>query len=179
MHRDEIAKWASPGQPGELRQTPWLHPSIVLYLDAIIQPDWSILEHGAGGSTLWFAQRAARVVSIEHHPDWREAVAALAPDNVTMMDDEIDIGYGREFDLFLIDGQRQMRASWALIADELVKPGGLVVFDNCNRPDEQYPLARLHLQETAYNYITFQVCPPNHKYAVTEIYRMPGGELWL
>ena len=36
----------------------------------------SVLEFGSGGSTVFFAERGARVVSIEHQPKWRARVQA-------------------------------------------------------------------------------------------------------
>lgn len=42
---------------------------------AYLQPDMRVFEYGSGGSTLFFAYRAANVVSIEHNQLWWQRVA--------------------------------------------------------------------------------------------------------
>jgi len=170
-----MRKWYEPTNPENVIPVPWLHPAVVAYMDMLIKPDWTILEHGAGGSTLWFAERAAKVVSIESNMQWVDKLSAIAPKNVIfaneVMGDEL-------FDLILIDGQpRESRIKWAMRAPELTKPGGVVVFDNCNRVE--YAKSRGFLRGSAEHYITFEVNPPGHSQSVTEMYRMPGGRCWI
>lgn len=44
------------------------------HLMGALVADKTVFEIGAGGSTIYLAQRAARVVSIEDNPDWHKAV---------------------------------------------------------------------------------------------------------
>lgn len=169
-------KSRAPGDALAARQ-PWLHPAVVLYLDYLIQPDWKVLEHGSGGSTLWLADRAAQVVSIEHDPVWLQGVVAAAPTNVAVYPP----GRAKEaeaqapFDLMIIDGDTGSRAIWCEKVSKLVRPGGIVVLDNYNRTE--YIEAEAQLTAAAAHRITFETSPIGHLYANTAFYRMPGGRL--
>lgn len=177
-----LSKWWRPTNPDDVEPIPWLHPACVAYLDILIQPDWRILEHGCGGSTLWFAKRAREVIAHEHNNDWLLKLSKLVGDTVSLRRDKPS-GHDLEqasFDLILIDGARENRAAWCMQAPDLIKPGGIIVFDNPNRPDHNYPMARQYLKASAKHFITFDVNPPGHSYAVTDFYRMPGGKAeWI
>ena len=54
---------------------PWITFPAMRWLDAYLQPSMAVFEWGAGGSTVFFARRAARVVSVEYDAGWCEAVA--------------------------------------------------------------------------------------------------------
>lgn len=47
------------------REIPWIVPESVYKLDELLSEDDVVLEAGAGGSTLFFARRCRRIVSIE------------------------------------------------------------------------------------------------------------------
>jgi hypothetical protein len=49
---------------------PWFPIEAINFLDSVIKPDHSIFEYGSGGSTIYFAQRARLVVSVDHDPAW-------------------------------------------------------------------------------------------------------------
>jgi hypothetical protein len=52
------------------------------YLDHLDVRGETLVELGAGQSTLWFAQRFGKIRSFETNPEWRSAVSKLAGDNV-------------------------------------------------------------------------------------------------
>jgi predicted O-methyltransferase YrrM len=56
-------------------ELPWLTFAAIRRLNRILRPSMRIFEYGSGGSTLFFARRAASVTSIEHDPHWSEIVA--------------------------------------------------------------------------------------------------------
>ncbi len=175
----------------ELTDTPWLHPAVVAYMDLLIQPDWRICEFGSGGSTLWFAKRAKYVLSIETNREWWEKVVEQTKHcykSVVFLEDEGKFnkhhftGRKDKFDLLLVDGEPvEDRGSWLDHAEEIVRPGGVVVLDNAHRPE--YIEQRNALYERC-NYIaaSFLVNPPGHRHAITEFFRVPGGtpdECWI
>jgi hypothetical protein len=55
---------------------PWITFPATRWLDSYLRPSMSVFEWGSGGSTLFFARRVSRVVSIEYDVGWCEAVAA-------------------------------------------------------------------------------------------------------
>lgn len=160
--------WYAPRSPDEIIPYPWLHPAAVEYLENLLQPDWRVLEHGAGGSTLWLADRVVSVVTIEHDLGWSDKVRSLAPANVTILQSCPETP-DREYDLFFIDGEREQRGSYLAIAHLLVKAGGWVVLDNANRPE--YQDQRAGLKKTAKLVARFDNNIPKSLYFVTEFWR--------
>ena len=55
-----------PGHSPLQDETPWITFRAIDWLDAFLKPDMDVFEYGAGGSTLYLAKRARRVVSVEH-----------------------------------------------------------------------------------------------------------------
>lgn len=171
--------WWIPSNPNKFNDVPWLHPAIVAYMDMLIQPDWTILEHGSGGSTLWLAARAKRVISYEHDEAWLEKVAHATPHNVEMRNGKLPKIVTGDFDMLFIDGKREERGGFIKAAKDLVRPGGVVILDNASQP--LYASEKLWLRSIAEHYVTFDMNPPNHLHAITEFYRMPGSksENWI
>lgn len=156
---------------------PWLHPDVTAYLKELLDPWYEVLEHGSGGSTLWFAGLVSKVVSIETDSSWYRAVKETAPDNVRL------ILWGRGnyprikkggYDLFLIDGEPVAdRSRFLRDAERFIKPGGYLVLDNANRPE--YAEERLDLLSRAELLESFdRNTPTRTRYLVTEFYRMGG-----
>jgi hypothetical protein len=55
-------------------RTPMMPYNAIEWLRNNVQPTWSVFEYGSGGSTFFFASRAARVVSVEHEKGWYDIV---------------------------------------------------------------------------------------------------------
>lgn len=160
--------WWKPSTPDDLQPIPWLHPSVVSYLDNLIQREWEILEHGSGGSTLWLAERAHRVTSIEVNPQYYDALSKRTPNNACLIKSP---PFSGEYNLLLIDGDPVEDRAWYLDhARELVVSGGYVVLDNANRPE--YTEARYLLKSTITQPVIFDCNESGTKYLVTEIYRL-------
>ena len=49
---------------------PWIPAEAVIKLDGILTKDMNVLEYGSGHSTVWFASRCKRIISIEHNREW-------------------------------------------------------------------------------------------------------------
>jgi SAM-dependent methyltransferase len=56
-------------------QKPWVTFPAIEYLENRLKPGHRVFEWGSGGSTLFFANRAAKVISVEHESEWHTAVA--------------------------------------------------------------------------------------------------------
>jgi hypothetical protein len=168
-------KWWQPSPSKEVKPVPWLAPAVIQHLENLVQPDWDIIEHGSGGSTLWFAAHCKHVTAFEDKPEWREIVAKVAPENAVIHLDpmaDVIIRTGTKVDLLLIDGEPvEQRVVWLKAAPQIVKPGGWVVLDNANRPE--YAKERLHLTTYAAEYVVFNGNEGGTLYLVTEFFRMP------
>jgi len=164
-----------PSQSKEIKPFPWLAPNVIERLEAIVKPHFRIIEHGCGGSTLWFAERATSVIAFEHNQEWRDTINKKI-DNTRArvfvgLDEVKPKGTLRKFDLLLIDGEPlEDRAMWLEAAKDLVKPGGWVVLDNANRP--HFAEQRKQLQETAEHFETFDGNEGGTLFLVTEFYRL-------
>ena len=53
---------------------PWMAFETKRRLDSLLQSDMCVFEYGSGASTLFFEKRVAKIVSIEHDPEWYERV---------------------------------------------------------------------------------------------------------
>lgn len=93
----------------------------------------SVLEFGAGNSTLWWARRARSVTSIESDADWFASLQTLIPANASLSKavGELDfsaIPQHAQFDLIVIDGMDRLAA--AKIAPAIISHDGAIVLDN-------------------------------------------------
>lgn len=118
------------GQP-----IPWYTYPANQFLAAKQFSDCTVLEFGAGQSTLWWSQRAKQIVSLESDRTWyehlqREVRSAnvelhYLPDDLTGW--QAAIG-DRHFDVIVIDGLDRFKASQ--IVTDLLKPNGFILLDN-------------------------------------------------
>lgn len=163
--------WWKPSKPEEIKSMPWLAPRVVEYLESILRPEFTVIEHGSGGSTLWFAERVQNVTVYENNLEWAIAVDG-EKDNIYVRYNDVPYSKHRFYDLLFIDGEPVAdRAKWIASAPDFVKPGGWVVLDNANRPE--YAKERKGLQDIAESYKTFD-CNESTAYLVTEFYKMKG-----
>jgi len=131
---------------GWRRQQPWISYRAARDIKRLLNPDWRVLEFGAGMSTIWLAKRSKFVVSVESNAEWHRRVRALL-DAYRVRN--VDLRYRRTvdeyigaispadgvFDLALIDGE--WREGTAASALRVVRPGGLVYVDNADGPGRQ------------------------------------------
>lgn len=131
--------------------SPYFVPQAIKRLDRFLSHKTVLFEWGSGQSTLWFAQRAGRMISIEHDPLWFERISTkltksslnpnidyrlVPPDpkagdfstyvhSITSYPD----GY---FDVVSVDGRERVECVTA--AKNKVKGGGLLILDDSHRP---------------------------------------------
>jgi predicted O-methyltransferase YrrM len=138
-------KWFERAHP----EAPWFTKDAVRLLEGLLRAEDSGLEWGSGRSTLWFARRTLRLVSVEHNLSWYRKIKSelrrldLANVDYRLVETEqgIEDRKAREeyvklggtletvvFDYVLVDGI--FREECASLAVNLVKPGGLLISDN-------------------------------------------------
>lgn len=134
-------------------QAPWLTPKAVEYLEKSLRVDFSGLEYGSGRSTLWFAHRVRKLISVEHNPEWfhriQEEIKKKGIDNIeyyhfskpdatAVLAENIASDYVQatrtitesSLDFVLVDGV--VRPACMLHAIPLLKSGGLLILDDAN-----------------------------------------------
>lgn len=128
---------------------PWWQESSIRRADNLIKDDWTILEFGSGRSTIWLAQRAAYVISIEHDVKWFDQVKGWARQMNLLP--KIDLRLwpapyhlqsyklkhlGNQFDMIIVDGAKP-RPHNAQTVYNLLKDGGIFVVDDSERLNYQ------------------------------------------
>lgn len=159
--------WHSKSRPKNIKPIPYLHKDVIEYMSGIVFPDMSIVEFGGGGSTLWFAERARKVLTFETDPNWYEILMQKKPDNVQVMFTNLPY-FAEECDLLFIDGEPiELRGVWIDHAPLLTWKW--IVLDNANRPE--FADARERLKKRFELVEAFERNEENTKYLVTEFWR--------
>lgn len=120
-HPSSLPRWVrdrlTPGDP-IARGLPWFSWAAIRWLDRWLQPSFTVHELGGGGSTLWFAQRVARVVTLESDARWLARLEGEIPHNVTLVHGASPSALPAEHaDLIVIDSDLALRTGhvqWAL-----------------------------------------------------------------
>lgn len=127
-------------KPMIIKAEPWLVPESIEFIEGKLTKESRVLETGTGGSTFWFAERVAYVLSFEHHPAWCKKIKAeLLKRNISNVRlicgrrySQQGLSLGEElFDMALIDGRGRctsVRSSF----DNIVS-GGFIILDNSER----------------------------------------------
>jgi hypothetical protein len=127
--------------------SPRLNLQTVAMLEKIITPESLILETGSGNSTIWFALRAARVISLESDISWYNAVQGhLEKEGLRNTKIYVDPEFSQksfigvleeedaiQYDIVLLDGPNPEEARVPLLLEDapgFVKPGGYLVVDD-------------------------------------------------
>jgi hypothetical protein len=153
LHR--VPRWLRERNAGPLElRTPWWPYAMVEYMDGALPRPSRVLEFGGGGSSLWLVDRGAELTVVEHHPDWIGQLRRSLPDSVELLaiakNPTGTIGSGAEsgyfddyvaavdrypdetFDLVIVDGRARVDCARRAMAK--VKPGGMLLLDDSDRP---------------------------------------------
>jgi predicted O-methyltransferase YrrM len=136
---------------------PWFAQSAIEFLEGHVTKAMHVFEYGSGGSTVFFARRAASVLSTEDNADWLDRVrAALAAERLTnarLQHHPYDFHHAAEFaqsaylnslpaasvDIIVVDGMEEVepvRPQCFRLAETRIKPGGLIIVDDSWRYTE-------------------------------------------
>ena len=165
--------WKGIGATEIIQALPWISPEAIKYLETIVWKGAEVIEHGSGGSTLWFASRCQLVTAYEHDPDWYERLTRQGlPDNASV------VMWTRKnlpklkpdcCDILMIDGEPvEHRAAWIKAAPKMVRNGGWIVLDNANRPE--YAKEREWLQDRGFEFCTIDGNTGITKTMITDFY---------
>lgn len=133
------------------KEFPWLTRDANMILENYLSSKDVGLEFGGGRSTIWFAKRVEKLISIEEDIRWHEIIVRMVMSNgidnvdcrcvnasVTQTHDyhlviqKIYSEFGaRHFDFVLVDGICRDRCAFE--ATSALKPGGILIIDNVNR----------------------------------------------
>lgn len=121
---------------------PWLTYSCIGFLEKRVSKKLNVFEYGSGNSSLWFSNKVANVISIEHDDLWYNTMKNKLKNNkieykllsleTGLYQKEI-LNYKNEFDIIIIDGRK--RVECGLNSLEALTEQGVIIFDNSDRED--------------------------------------------
>ena len=121
---------------------PWLTYPFVDFIRPRLHMDMTVVEFGAGQSTLFWASRVSQVFSVEDNPAWFAELRPQLPTNATVLLQTLDPNHPMVYaqaadqmkgraDIVLVDGpERDLTLRNAV---NLLRGGGVVVLDNAGR----------------------------------------------
>ena len=120
---------------------PWYTYPSIEYLNQFDFSEKSVFEYGSGNSSLFWAKRAGKVISVEGDKSWYEKVSKMNSfENLSFIFAEDKVSYISSidgftgFDIIVIDGYH--RKECADYAIKKLNPGGFIILDNSNRYPE-------------------------------------------
>lgn len=150
---------------GEGKALPWVTYSFIDFIKERITKTQHIFEYGSGSSTIFYAERAGKVTSVEHDKGWFDKLKGTSPANAEMIFCELhrDGEYARkatllnqQFDIIIVDGRDRVNCcKYSLAA---LSPDGVVILDDSER--EAYEPARMLLKENGFKEISFSGISP-------------------
>jgi hypothetical protein len=146
------------------------------FLEMRLTPDMRVFEYGAGNSTLWYAERVAQVVAVEHDPEWAAILRPQLPSNCELVMTPNDESYLQAikdfdpFDVVVVDGMRRPQA--AIAALDGLKPDGVMIWDNSDW-EEEFNAGFPALEAQGFRRIPFRGLGPvnRHAWETSIIYR--------
>lgn len=151
------------GKSGE--PIPWVTYSFIDFISDRIQKDHTVFEFGSGNSTLYYAKRAQKVVSVEHDKDWFAKISSSKAANSEMIFCELEKGgkyskmpasLGSKFDIIIVDGRD--RVNCCLESLSALSERGVVVLDDSER--EIYAEAIKFFKNNGFKELSFSGISP-------------------
>lgn len=150
---------------GKGRALPWVTYSFIDFIKERITKSQHIFEYGSGSSTIFYAERAGEVTSVEHDKGWFDKVKGTSPANAEMIFCELhrDGEYARKatlldkkFNIIIVDGRD--RVNCCKYSLDALSTDGVIILDDSER--KVYQPARELLQENGFKEISFSGISP-------------------
>ncbi|HTI90994.1 MAG TPA: hypothetical protein VL727_10425, partial [Puia sp.] len=81
-HYSDWKIYNSPEKSSSMERLPWITFSAIDHLKKIVRPEMTVFEYGSGGSTLFWASRVKKIISVEHDKGWFERMRREMSDAV-------------------------------------------------------------------------------------------------
>lgn len=144
---------------------PWVTYSFIDFIKTRLTKDLSIFEYGSGNSTLFYATRVKRVVSVEHDEAWFNKIVKEKAANAEMIFTHLEKGgeyskkatlLNEKFDVIIVDGRDRVNCCKNSV--EALSANGVLVLDDSER--EIYQEARTFLIEKGFKELPFTGISP-------------------
>lgn len=136
-------------QDAEANPVPWYTYPAIEFLRTLDMRSSKVFEYGCGNSSVFLAKRVKEIYSVESNHAWAEEVGSAKISNlkiITAIDKDSYINTPHtlkdKFDIIIVDGR--YRNECAIVAGELIRDDGFIIFDNSDwYPDACYYLRSL------------------------------------
>lgn len=156
---------------------PWVTYPFIHFIEPRLKKDFTLFEYGSGNSTLYYASKVKKVVSVEHDRTWYEKIKKeLSHPNVSLLFQELEnnaaycrmsITTGEKYDLIIVDGRDRVNCIKHSI--EVLNSRGVIILDNSYR--EKYSEGIEYLKENKFKRIDFWgMCPGNRYLNATSVF---------
>ncbi|WP_376705446.1 class I SAM-dependent methyltransferase [Mesorhizobium sp. ISC25] len=174
---------------------PWWPVSVIPIIGEFLKAKpRDVIEFGSGSSTIWLAERAKAVNSIEDSKKWAETTNKRLKErsvfNATVRhaenSDYYDLGWisQQSFDLAIIDGSWRWRCVESVLP--LMKPGSLIYLDNSDADkDRRHYSSTTMSKEAQKRLVRYSEAHPGSRIEVVhslisgELHSGEGMLLWL
>lgn len=144
---------------------PWYTYPAIEYLQQLDFRNQTIFEYGCGNSSIFWAERALKIISVEDDGQWYNIILKAKKENQELIFakdkteyiDSINIS-GLKYDVIIIDGN--YRYDCAVIAVNYLKKGGIIIFDN----SDWFPKSIQYLKQQNLIQIDFSGFGPVNNY---------------
>jgi hypothetical protein len=136
---------------------PWMTYSFIDFVKERLNKDLILFEFGSGNSTLFFAERVKKVISVEHDKKWYDHIKSKIPKNVTMHLNNIPDNYLNSIlnkeraDIVIVDGEN--RNECIFISVKALSDHGVIILDDSERND--YNEGKMFLKNNGFKKIDF------------------------
>ncbi len=150
---------------GQGKALPWVTYSFIDFIKERINKSQHIFEYGSGSSTIFYAERAGSVTSVEHDKGWFDKVKNTSPGNAEMIFCQLEKDgeyakkatlIGKKFDIIIVDGRD--RVNCCKYSVDALSENGVLVLDDSER--EVYNDARSFLKEKGFKELSFSGISP-------------------
>ncbi|MDQ0637035.1 hypothetical protein QF042_000600 [Pedobacter sp. W3I1] len=150
---------------GKGKALPWVTYSFIDFIKERINKTQHVFEYGSGSSTIFYAERAGSVTSVEHDKGWFDKVKNTSPANAEMIFCQLekDGEYAKKatlidkkFDIIIVDGRDRVNCCKYSVA--ALSSNGVLVLDDSER--EAYNPARVLLKAQGFKEISFSGISP-------------------
>lgn len=144
---------------------PWVTYSFIDFIKNRLHKELTIFEYGSGNSTLFYAKRVKRVVSVEHDEAWFQKIVAEKAPNAEMIFTKLEVNgeysqkaklLSEKFDVIIVDGRDRVNCCKHSIG--ALSNRGVLILDDSER--KVYEEARTFLKGNGFKELSFSGISP-------------------
>ncbi|MFO7445920.1 MAG: hypothetical protein R6W90_06105 [Ignavibacteriaceae bacterium] len=155
---------------------PWITLPCIEFLKDRINNKITVFEFGAGNSTLFFAGRANKIVSVEHNQYWFDKIKNILPLNTELIFHDVNSEYytipavtQQKYDIIFVDAEK--RNECLVNSIRSLTDSGVLILDDSER--EEYGYSVNFIKEKGFKELVFWGISPGYSYtkSTTIFYR--------